>query len=101
MSILLIVAITLLKYLVVIHQVVWGIKLLCGGKELEAKVISHITSWELFKWIEKKSGGLGDATKLEQWSDVYEFWETVNSAKDIKPADGAWFRVVRMCTVSL
>ena len=101
MSILLIVAITLLKYLVVIHQVVWDIKLFCGGKELETKVKSDITSVELFQWIKKRSGGFGDATKLEQWSDVYEFWETVNSAKDIKPADGAKFRVVRMCTVSL
>ena len=78
-------------------------KLLCGGKELEIKVRWNMTSEELFQHIKKVSahGGFGDATKLEQWSDIRELWETVNSAEDIKRADGAKFRVVRMCTVSL
>ena len=78
-------------------------KLLCGGKELKIKVRSNMTSEKLFQHIKEISAhhGFGDATKLEQWSDVYKFWEMVNSAEDIKPADGAKFRVVRMCTVSL
>ena len=97
-SILLIVAI-----LIVIHQLIWDIKLLCGGKELDIKVTTDMTPEKLFQHIKEISAhhGFGDATKLEQWSDVYEFWETVNSAEDIKPVDGAKFRVVRMCTVSL
>ena len=72
--------------------------LLCLGKEVEINVESHITSEELFQHI-KEVSGVGDAMELKQWND--SSWTMVNSAEDIEPADGAEFRVVRMCTVSL
>ena len=72
--------------------------LLCLGKIVEINVKPHITSEELFQHI-KEISGVGDAMELEQASDGT--WEMVNSAEEIKPADGAKFRVVRMCTVSL
>ena len=71
--------------------------LLCLGKRVEINVKSHITSEELFQHI-KEVSGLGDAMELEQWNDSSS-WTMVNSAEDIEPADGAEFRVVRMCTV--
>ena len=75
--------------------------LLYLGKEVEINVKSHITSEELFQHIkEAYASGFGDAIELEQWNDN-STWMMVNSAEDIKPADGAKFRVVRMCTVSL
>ena len=72
--------------------------LLCLGKRVEINVKSHIASKELFQHI-KEISGVGDAMELEQ--DRYGTWKMVNSAKDIEPADGAKFRVVSMCTVSL
>ena len=72
--------------------------LLCLGKEGVIGVKSHVTSEELFQHI-KEVSGLGDAMELKQWND--SSWTMVNSAEDIKPADGAKFCVVRMCTVSL
>ena len=73
--------------------------LLCLGKRVEINVKSHTTSEELFQHI-KEVSGLGDAMELEQWNDISS-WVMVNSAENIKPADGAKFRVVRMCSVSL
>ena len=73
--------------------------LFCLGKRVEINVKSHITSEELFQHI-KEVPGLGDAMKLEQRNDSSS-WTMVNSAEDIEPADGAEFRVVRMCSVSL
>ena len=71
----------------------------CLDKHDEIKVKSHITSEELFQHI-KEVSGFGDAMELEQWNDS-SGWTMVNSAEDIEPADGAEFRVVRMCTVLL
>ena len=74
--------------------------LFTDGARHEINVKSHITSEELFQHM-KAVSGLGNATKLEQWNDLYDIWETVHSAEDIELADGAKFRAVRMCTVSL
>ena len=73
--------------------------LLCLGKRDEINVKSHITSEELLQHI-KEVSGLGDAMELKQRVGL-RTWKMVNSAEDITPADGAKFRVVRMCTVSL
>ena len=73
--------------------------LLCLGKRVEINVKSHITSEELFQHI-KEISGVGDAMELKQRTGR-STWKVVNSAEDIKPQDGAQFRVVCMCTVSL
>ena len=72
--------------------------LLCLGKRVEINVKSRIASEELFQHI-KEISGVGDAMELKQRTG--HSWEMVNSAEDIKPQDGAKFRVVCMCTVSL
>ena len=74
--------------------------LFTDGARREINVKSHITSEELFQHM-KAVSGLGDATKLEQWRDIYGFWATVDSAEKTEVADGAKFRVVCMCTVTI
>ena len=74
--------------------------LFTDGARREINVKSHITSEELFQHM-KAVSGFGDAMELEQWREDYEFWVTINTAEDIELEDGANFRVVRMCTVSL
>ena len=76
--------------------------LFTDGARREINVKSHITSEELFQHIIVVSG-FGDEIKLEQWIQtvIGYRWKMVKSAKYIQLADGAKFRVVRMCTVSL
>ena len=73
--------------------------LFTDGARHEINVKSHITSEELFQHM-KAVSGFGDAMELEQ-TNPWGFWKMVNSAENIELADGAKFRVVCMCTVSL